>query len=108
MARKNSGVVEFEADGNTYQLIVDMNALADFEDATGLNAMSILEGDIGELSAAHIRALFWAMLVQHHTDMTIRDAGRLVLRGMAAMNAAVAAAMPQATAPEEQPDAEKV
>jgi hypothetical protein len=108
MTRKNGGVVTFESEGQEYQLVVDMNALADFEVATGLNAMSILEGDVSQLSALHIRALFWAMLVQNHPEMTIKDAGRLVLSGMEAMNRAVAVAMPQATAAEDTLEAEKL
>lgn len=94
--RRNDGSVAFEANGQTYRLVGDMNALADFEQAfDGLNAMKLLEGDLADLSVRHARGLFWAMLLEHQPNITIREAGRLFQFGMSAMQDAIKAAFPE-------------
>ena len=97
--RRGEGEATFTADGQEWHLRFDFNAMADFEIATGKNAMAALaamEGD--SISAVDVRALFWAALKSHHPDITIEQAGRMVLSGMQAFQAAAASAMPEAEA----------
>jgi hypothetical protein len=63
------------ADGNEYRIRYDMNALADYEQATGKPITSIAEGQPG---VREVRALLWAGLRHQFPRMAIEQAGRLI------------------------------
>lgn len=94
MANKIKGEVALSHDGAEYTLVLDFNALADFEDATGQNAVKLLSG--GELSIGQMRALIHAGLKQRHPDLTLAQAGRILQGNMGALGEALAAAFPSA------------
>jgi hypothetical protein len=95
MGRRNEGEATFEADGQTWRMRFDFNAMADFEEETGQNALAVLQAmEAGKVSAIHIRALFYAALREHHPDITLRQAGRLVASGMEAFETAISSSMP--------------
>lgn len=97
MANQFIGDASFEADGQTYTLRLDFNAMCELEDATGENAMTIIEQyEKGEISARSLRALFWAMMREHHPEATLKDAGRLLSQAPDAIGSALAAAAPDA------------
>ena len=80
MANSIKGLVSFDFEGRTYTLAFDFNSMVEYEDATGENAMNALQAfDRGELSAKQARALFWAMLTEHHPEVDIRQAGKMVM-----------------------------
>jgi len=54
---------------------INLNALINFEKASGKNAMEIKEGDV--FSLADVRALLWAGLNEHE-ELTIEEAGKLI------------------------------
>jgi hypothetical protein len=95
MMRRGEGEGSFEFDGKTWTLRLDFNAMADFEAETGRPFLTTLEA-MGEGTApmGDIRLLFWAMLRDHHPDVTIRQAGRMVTSGMDALSAASLSALP--------------
>lgn len=79
--------------GVEYRMRFDMNALADFEDATELNAMEALQ-DAGKLRASVLRKLFWCGLKQCHPDIDERTAGRMAT--MDALGKAFGSTLPDA------------
>jgi len=54
---------------------INLNALINFEKASGKNPMEIKEGDV--FSLADVRALLWAGLNEHE-ELTIEEAGKLI------------------------------
>lgn len=102
MTRRGEGEATFDFGGKTWTLRLDFNAMADFEEQTGKGFLLTLEAmGTGAASANDIRALFWAMLQDHHPELTIREAGRMVTAGMSALNQAAISAMPSAEPEEE-------
>lgn len=94
MGRRGEGRAAFEVDGKSYSVVVDFNALADFETETKANALvRFAELETNPFSAAETRALFWAALRDGQPDITIREAGRLLVSGQAALKAAMCSAM---------------
>lgn len=83
-------------DGRDYVLALSMNALCALEAATG-EPIARLEARLAAPSATDMRLILWAMLRDHHADLTLEDAGRLA--GLAQVAAAVQAAV-QAAQPE--------
>lgn len=102
--RTNPAAVSFEADGETYTLLCDMNALIDFEAEFGVNSMELLSNDLSSLSLVQMRGLFWAMLQEHHPEIDQRGAGKLMMAAKGKMADAFKAAFPE---PAEDDDAEK-
>jgi len=64
--------IDIELGGKTRTLLLDFNALADFEEATGVN---VLQTGFDEFGARHMRALIWAGLLHEEPDVTIRQVG---------------------------------
>ena len=86
-------------------LLFDFNALALFEEATGL---SVLAGGMTVGSVRELRAFLWAGLRHEDPDLTLEDVGRMVHSGnmaalMAQITAALSLAMPKASEPEDEP-----
>lgn len=94
MANAIKGEVIFEHDGASYTLVLDFNALADFEDATGQNAMKALAG--GDLTISQMRALFHAGLKDRHPDVSLKDAGAMLQANLPSLGEALKAAFPDA------------
>jgi hypothetical protein len=90
---KAKGEVSIEADGKRYTLAFSINALCELEDKLGESV-----ADIGSLAAkgkrfSTIRTVFWAGLHDHHPDLTLQDAGKIIsAMGIEAADAAVAEA----------------
>lgn len=94
MTQRNNGAVSFQADGKTYTLVCDMNALIDFEAEFQLKAFDLLSGELEDLSLVHMRGLFWAMLQEHHPEIDQRAAGKLMLHAEGKMADAIRASFP--------------
>ena len=103
MANKIKGEVALTHDGKSYTMVMDFNALAEFEEASGVeNAIVFLE-NLTTMNARHMRSLFWAGLRQRHPDMTTELAGQILSSNMDKLGDAVGAAFPDA-----EPDAGNV
>jgi Phage tail tube protein, GTA-gp10 len=106
MANPHKGEVEFSVEGKTYKLCFSVNALCELEAVAGEPAGAVF-GQLSDLSKARYstwRALFWAALRDHHADVTLTDAGRLMTAlGMTQVvplvHGAVTLAFPQTEAP---------
>lgn len=94
MTNKIKGEVALEHEGKPYTMVLDFNALADFEAETGIeNAIPVIQ-DPGSLGAAKLRALFWAGLRQRHPDMTLALAGKILTGNLSKMGEALSSAFP--------------
>ncbi len=106
--RKIIKSTEIELNGDVYELRLDLTAMKDFEDATGKGVLQFLRPifeaikkgmdstkdsqsirDAGlsvferfiehdALKAADLQALFWACVGGSDSDISLRDAGRLI------------------------------
>ncbi|MBT9387020.1 hypothetical protein KM176_24480 [Pseudooceanicola sp. CBS1P-1] len=93
-----NGDYTFDALGRSWTLCFDFNALADFEQHSGRKAAAFLaeiETDPEALSLADMRMMVWAGLVQHHPEVTLREAGQILGEAPEAMMQALGAAMPE-------------
>jgi len=95
MANTFLGEVTARATGKTYTLRCDFNAMCDFEEATGKQAMATIEAFEREgVSTADMRAMMWAFMRRHHPDATLQDAGDLLSENVGALMQVIVAAMP--------------
>jgi Phage tail tube protein, GTA-gp10 len=80
MANPVRGETAFEADGTTYTLSFSINALCALEDAMGEGIMEItrLLSDPAKLRLNNVRTVFWAGLRDHHAEVDIDQAGKLM------------------------------
>lgn len=95
MANPIKGEVALQHDGVTYSMVLDFNALAEFEGETGKSAMAVL-ADPDRMSVTELRALFWAGLRQRHPDITLIDAGRILTTNFDKLGDAMKTAFPEA------------
>lgn len=80
MANRETGGVDFTANGKTYTLRFSTNALCELEDATGKGAIAVAEemNSPNNVRIKTLRAMFWAGLTDCHEGITIRDAGDIM------------------------------
>jgi hypothetical protein len=78
-----TGEVRIEVDGEAYTLAFTPNALCDLEDATGKTVVQIgreLDAMLADedMSVTKLRLLLLHALSEHHDDMDLKGAGRLM------------------------------
>jgi len=79
MANPHRGQVALAAGDATYTLCFSANALCELEDATGQAVTQITEKfNSGGASMKLVRALVWAGLQDHHPDIDLKGAGRII------------------------------
>ncbi len=82
--------VELTLQGKTYHLAYDFNAICQANNATGIN---LLDSILGDITAISLRGLLWAALLPDNPEMTIEEAGKLImLRDIKAVREAVVTA----------------
>ena len=67
--------VELTCGKATFHLAYDFNAIVKAEQATGVNLLSSV---VGEINASSLRGLLWASLLPENPDMTLDQAGKLI------------------------------
>ena len=60
-------------------LLMDLNAMVSFEDATGKNIMQGIDPD--SMTAKDFRALLWACLLHEDEALKIEDVGKMIHAG---------------------------
>lgn len=83
-----------------FKLQYDANALCEFEEESGLKLGQMLSAmeKPEDMSMKMIRALLWAGLVEHHEEITVKEAGNILSdAGMDATMAAMKKAFTGAT-----------
>jgi hypothetical protein len=84
MANKQVGDVPFTVGDEIYTLRLDVNALAEMEDALSTDDKVVTSFQVmaraerGQISA--LRAVMWAGLRRHHPKITLDEAGDLIQR----------------------------
>ena len=97
MGNRFLGEATVVADGRTFTLRCDFNAMCEFEDQTGENALSVFqEFETGKVSSTHMRAMMWAFMQHHHPDATLKDAGELLSANVDSLLEVIEASSPQA------------
>ncbi len=97
MANKFFGEVEIQAGEKKYILRMDFNAMCEFEDVTGVDAMTAFaDFEQGKISVKLMRAMMYAFLKHHQPDVTLSQAGEILSENLGALEAVVAASMPTA------------
>ena len=75
------GEAAFEVDGKTYRVRHSWNSAAEYEEAAGKPLSdALLDIAREKLSARSLRAMLWAGLQEHHADVSLKEAGRLIDR----------------------------
>ena len=92
-ARALIAEVKVDVHGTDWTLRLDFNALAEFEEKTGSNAMQeMAKIESGEGSIVMLRHFVWSCLRYHHPDVTLAQAGDVLSHDPQALGTAVAAA----------------
>lgn len=94
MANAIKGEVALQHDGKTYTMVLDINALAEFEDATGMDPGEVLDNP-KTMSLSLARKLFWAGLQKHHPGLTLREAGDILQENFGKLGKAMATVTPE-------------
>jgi hypothetical protein len=94
---KGEGEVKL-ADGRTLKLAFNANAWIEAEDALGGKPMPDIVAELqsGRASMKTQRALMWAGLRKHHPEISLEDAGELLIEAAEEMSKALAGGSPQA------------
>jgi len=101
MANVHRGQVSLAVGDTTYTLSLSTNALCDLEDLFGKNVTEVaalLGAD--NVSMKTVRGMFWAALQDHHPDVDLKGAGRIITdagmpAAMEAIGKAFKAAFPE-------------
>jgi hypothetical protein len=97
MANRFFGEASVEVDGRTWTARLDFNALCDYEDATGRDAMADFESfEAGKVRPKVLRDITRALLIHHHPEVTAREAGEIMSKAPELLERTFAAAMPEA------------
>jgi hypothetical protein len=97
MANRFLGEATVDVDGRRWTLRCDFNAMCEFEDATGKDALTVFgEFETGKVGVKDMRAMMWAFLQHHHPDATLQDAGDLLSANVNAMMEVIKSASPTA------------
>jgi hypothetical protein len=92
MAGSESRPVVIEIEGKSYRLELTINGIVALEELLSTNDRMVTYGEVMQRvtagSVTYQRAFFWAVLREHHAEVTLKEAGRLMqalggLEGMA-------------------------
>ncbi|MPZ58436.1 MAG: hypothetical protein GEU91_18475 [Rhizobiales bacterium] len=105
MINPHKGEVAFTADERRYVLHYSIDAICALEESAGKGFPALVQemADPDKMSVSLLRKVLWAGLREHHPDLTLKDAGELILGagGMVGLfphiERAIAAAFPAAT-----------
>ncbi len=78
MGNRQKGEVGFEADGKPYTLVFSINALCELEDRMGEAVSGIDSLASSRKRFRTIRTVFLCGLLDHHPELTEREAGRII------------------------------
>lgn len=105
MANAVKGQVSLKASDTIYTLCLSANAMCELEELTGETIGSLAVKMDGEaVRMTHVRALMWAALQDHHPEIDIKGAGRIITEaGMSACMEAIGMAFQRAFPDVEEP-----
>ncbi|SNT76712.1 GTA-gp10 family protein [Paracoccus seriniphilus] len=95
MSNRFLGEATAELHGRRYTLRCDFNAMCEFEDATGKDALATFEAfEAGKVSVKDMRAIMWSFMLHHHPDATLKEAGELLSADVDVLMKVIKAASP--------------
>jgi hypothetical protein len=102
MANAVKGEVEVPLeDGRKLKLVFDANAWCEIEDALGRNTQDIIADLQAKPPRAGVkvqRAIMWGGLRRYHPELSLEDAGDILIEASEALHKAIGSAMPEADA----------
>lgn len=111
MANTSRGIIDLDAGGKVWRLQFTVNAFCALEAATGRNSGDVLtefaQGVLSQnVSVLDARQLMRAALMEHHPDVTVTEAGRIMqdAGGLPAAVAVLNEALIAAAAPRDASD----
>lgn len=80
MTNPHRGQATFTVDGKTYTMRGSIDAICALESISGKGMIAIIRelSDPELMSLSLTRQVLWAMLQEHHPEMTLQDAGELI------------------------------
>jgi len=97
MANRFKGEATVQANGSTYTLRCDFNAMCSFEEETGEDALEIFEKfETGDVKLKFMRAMMWAFMQKHHPESTLEEAGDLLSEDAESLMKVIQASSPTA------------
>lgn len=79
MANRVRGEATANVDGKQYTLLIDMNSIAGWEDATNMSHIVLLgRMNAGSWRISDTRHLLHQSLLRHHPEVTLNEAGDLI------------------------------
>ncbi len=82
MANRERGEVEIQADGKTYTLKLDVNAMVALEELFSTPQREMAFAEIWQRvqagSLKYVRGFLWAMLQHHHAGLTLSQVGTVL------------------------------
>ena len=81
MANPHRGEVSFEAGGASYTMRLSIDELCALEDATG-KGIVVLAAELSNMATLRLsvlRQVVWVGLREHHPDISLKDAGELIV-----------------------------
>jgi len=81
---KHKGELAITIGEKTYTARLSSNSLCSLETVTGQDSIPLVIGFLTALSKgkglsiSHMRAILWAMLREHHSELSLQDAGNLI------------------------------
>lgn len=105
MANPHRGEASIALDGETYVLKFSLNSICEIEDMTGQSINDTLK-QVQANDFRAVRAVLWGSLLDHHPDITLKEAGALIPEGgltsiIEALSLAVTRSFPDATEADE-------
>lgn len=102
MVRKLRGEVSLQVEEQTFQLVYDVNALCAIEDVLDKSVLEVMTTIKGMPKLGLVRALLWGGLRRYHEDLSLSDAGDLVMAAgmgpaLKVVQEGIQAAFPQPT-----------
>jgi hypothetical protein len=94
MTNRFLGEGQVVAGGVTYRLRFDMNVLADLEERTGKNSVDVMKALDGGGSVKALREICHAMMMLHHPEATLLEAGNVISENLQAVMQIITSAMP--------------
>jgi hypothetical protein len=77
---------EIIVEGTAYKLLLNLNAQCLFEEKSGQNFYRVMNDPSYQASAVEDRLLFWCMLRKNHPEVTIEQAGELMVATSSLLN----------------------
>lgn len=78
MANPHKGEVVLQREGGPLTLRFDVNALAELEDLLDASCAVIISRMASDMRLNLLKALVWAACREHHPEVTLKEAGRII------------------------------